>query len=216
MKNLLIACFLMLFTHVQAQQDPEALDILKAISTKVKAYQTLRIQFNFETEDIKTKKSNILSGSALIKGEKYKLSMLGSTVFFDGTTVWNYLPDAKEVNITDPGKQDDLSIMNPLSFFNIYEKDFKIRYLGEDMLKGVTVQIIDLYPFDLKKPYARIRLTIDKSKQQLVQVKTFTKDGNRFTLHLVKFEPNVAANDADFTFKKADYPGVEVIDLRNK
>jgi len=62
--------------------------------------------------------------------------------------------------------------------------------------------------------YSKIRLLIDKDKMQIFQVEYFAKDGNQVTIEIQKLTPNGPVEEKNFTFDKAAYPKVEVVDMR--
>src|SRR5690242_14809083 len=82
-----------------AQYDPQALAVLDAMSKKYKAYTSFEANITStmtnETEGIKEE----FKGKITVKGEKFKLVMEDQEIINNGTTVWTYLPAAKEVNI---------------------------------------------------------------------------------------------------------------------
>ena len=85
--------------------------------------------------------------------------------------------------------------------------------MGQEEFDGKLCHVIDLAPEDLNKPYFKIRYWVTDT-YQLSAIKYFQKDGTRMTLKLLTFEPDVKVKDSDFVFKPADYPDVEVIDIR--
>ena len=75
---------------------------------------------------------------------------------------------------------------------------------------------MDLFPLAPdKKSYHTIKLTIDKIKKQILSVKIINKNGTSTTITVKTFTPNSEMADEIFTFNKADYKGVEVVDLRD-
>jgi outer membrane lipoprotein-sorting protein len=96
----------------------------------------------------------------------------------------------------------------------MYEKGFKSKFLSEKSAAGKAVQLIELTPDDAKKNYFKIQLTIDKKDKYVSEAKVFDKSGNIYTYSIVKFTPNAKVTEDMFTFNKAKYPGVEIVDLR--
>ena len=74
---------------------------------------------------------------------------------------------------------------------------------------------IELYPEKVNESqFTKVRLLIDKDKNQLYLVQYFSKDANRVTIEIQKITPNEAMTDNMFTFDKTKYPKVEVVDMR--
>lgn len=215
MKNL-IAIVTLLFLVVQAgaQQDPKAKTILDALSNKTKSFTTIRAQFAIALENMKENVKEEFSGSILMKGEKYRLSAMGSETYFDGKTIWTYLEEVGEVYISDPVEDENSILSNPSKLFTIYQDDFKYRYIADVNLEGKQLAEIDLYPEDLKQQFSRIKLFIDKSKLQIESAMVFGKDGNTYIFTVKTFQTNVVVKDSDFTFNPDAHKGVEIIDMR--
>ena len=148
----------------------------------------------------------------MVKGEKFRLSLDDQEIINDGTTVWTYLPSAKEVNIDnyDPDSDD----INPIKIFDIYKKGFKYLYLADKTEAGVVLEEVDLVPEKKDAQYFKIKMMIVKKDKSIQSWTMFDKSGNRYKYTITKFTPNIKVEDALFTFDPKKYPGVEVIDLR--
>ncbi len=197
---------------VSAQYDPKALEILEAMSKKYKAISAFEANLTSaltnETDGIKEE----FKGKITVKGEKFKLTLEDQEIINNGTTVWTYLPSAKEVNIDnfDP-KSDDI---NPVRIFEIYKQGFKYLYLGELTEAGQLYEEIDLVPEKKNAQYFKIKMMISKKDKSIQSWTMFDKSGNRYKYLITKFVPNLKIDDSFFGFDAKNYPGVEVIDLR--
>jgi len=210
-KKLVVIAFLSLsYLIANAQNDPQAKKILDELSVKTKAYTTIKAEFSFTVEK-KDKTKDVQNGKITTKGTMYKLEIPGHEIYCDGKTVWDYIKDAKEVQIKDMETKGDDAV-NPSSIFTIYEKGYKYKFDGEDAI----TQTISLFPENPdKKKFHTAKLFIDKTKKQITTVKMMMKDGSTQTYAIISFTPNAAIPDADFTFDKKTHPGVEVEDLRD-
>lgn len=189
-------------------QDAKAKKILDALSTKTKSYSTIKASFT-KTLIKKDKSKTEMKGKIQTKGSKYILDIPGHTIYCNGTTVWDYISDANEVQVTD--MESDDNAINPSTIFTIYEKGFKYKFAGED---GAT-QIINLYPTNPdKKKYHTIKLSIDKNKNQITSVTMLMKDGAKVIFTIDSFLGNSDIPDAEFTFDAKKFPGVFIEDLR--
>jgi outer membrane lipoprotein-sorting protein len=216
MKTSLVILFAMLlFTGINAQDESskKAKDILDKVSAKMKSYTTIKADFLSTLENLQDDVKENLKGSILLKGNKYKVEMMGTIVFFDGKTQWTYLKDANEVNISEPDPNDE-SALNPATIFKIWEKDFKYKFVKESFEKSKALYEIDLFPKNLDKSYSRITLKIDKDKSMIHSLKYVGKEGNHYTIEIITLVPNVEANDNTFIFNEKAYPKVEKVDMR--
>lgn len=206
----LISAFIVQFAV--AQYDPQALATLDAMSKKYKAYTSFEANITSsmtnETEGIKEE----FKGKITVKGEKFKLVMEDQEIINNGTTVWTYLPAAKEVNIDnyDASSED----INPSKIYEIYKKGYKYLMVGEKTEGGVACEEIDLVPEKKDAQFFKIKMIIGKKDRSIQSWTMFDKSGNKYKYTISKFAPNVAVADALFTFDTKKYPGVEVIDLR--
>jgi outer membrane lipoprotein-sorting protein len=205
---------LLIVMQAGAQQDPKAKAILDALSNKTKSYSTIRAQFSIALENMKENVKEEFAGSILMKGEKYRLSAMGSETYFDGKKIWTYLEEVSEVYISDPEVDENSILSNPSKLFTIYQEDFKYRYIADVTQGGKQLAEIDLYPEDLKQQFSRIKLFVDKTKLQIESAMVFGKDGNTYIFTVKTFQTNVVVKDADFTFNPDAHKGVEIIDMR--
>jgi outer membrane lipoprotein-sorting protein len=215
MRTGLFVMFLLLSGALFAQQDAKAKEILDKLSQTTRSYKSIQIDFSFTLENKAANVKETNEGWVALKDKSYRLHMpaLGMEVFCDGTTVWSYLTDANEVNVTenDPAEEGSL---NPANIFTIYEKGFKFTYIGEEAVNGKTAQVIDLFPVDKTKEFTKVRLYVDKAKSQILKAITYNKDNNTYTLVMKTMKTDQITGDDYFKFNKAKYPGVEVNDMR--
>jgi outer membrane lipoprotein-sorting protein len=193
-------------------QDSQSTEILKNLQKKLNAYTDISIHFTFKTEKDERFIDEI-KGVTLIKKDKYVLETPQQKILCDGINIWNYLIEQKEVTVSLYDKEDDSQLMNPMNLINNYEKEYKSDFIRETSEKGVLVQIIDLTSLKATSFY-KIRLILNKNKNQIMRFVVFDKDGTQYTYYIDKFLVNQSLSDADFTFDVSKYPDTEVIDIR--
>ncbi len=213
MKKAILAAFLLFAsTSLWAQYDPKALEILEAMGKKYKATPSFEAAFSYTLTNETEKINEEFKGKMMVKGDKYRLVLPEQEVINDGTTVWTYLPDAKEVNIDnfDPTSDD----LNPSRFYDIYKKGYKYLYLEDKTDGGVVCEVVDLVPEKRDAQYFKVRMYIVKKDRSIHSWTMFDKAGNLYKYSITKFNTAVKLEDASFMFDPKKYPGVEVIDLR--
>ena len=150
-----------------------------------------------------------------VKGQKFKLEIPGTTIVCDGKTLWNYNKDAKEVTIKnfDPNNED----MNPSSIFTMYETGYKYKYDKEQAVAGVMSHLIDLYPAikPEKKKFHTVKLSIHKTKKQIVQMKMMMKDGGTQVYDIKAMKVNTEMPDASFVFDIKGFKSDQISDERD-
>jgi outer membrane lipoprotein carrier protein len=196
-----------------AQYDPKALEILDAMSKKYKTYTSFEANLSCNLSNEVEKVNDEFKGKIIVKGDKFKLTLPEQEVINNGTTTWTYLPEAKEVNIDnfDPNSDD----INPAKIFEIYKKNFKYLYVGEEMDGGASCDVVDLVPEKKDAQFFKIKMRITKKDKNIQSWTMYDKSGNKFKYAISKFSPNVKIDDAAFLWDIKKYPGVEEIDLRN-
>jgi len=223
MKKLSIYILLFLGSmEAHAQQDAQAKSILNAVSKKFKAYAIVKADFTFLLDNPQAGGKQSQNGALIVnsKAGKYKVTLFDPVnkvatdqeIISDGKTQWTYLLKDKEVQVNNAGKSEDE--MNPSQLFTMYEHGYKYIYNGDEKLNGKLCAVIDLSPENIDKPFFKIRLYIDKAKQQIYSAIMFDKSGARYTYTLNTITPNVKVPDDTFVFDKSKHPGVDVVDLR--
>ena len=219
MKNIFLIALSFVLLNTTAFGQPfekKAKAILDEVSAKIKTYKTIKIEFTYRIQGAEKNNKTATnaenkSGTALIKGEKYNLSISGQTIICDGKTTWTYIKDSKEVQIktVDVNSNEE----NPQKILTGYNANYKPKWIKEEAQEGKQVDVIDLVPIKGKSFY-RIRMTVDKVKKQVISSTVYQKDGSEIMYKIKSFVSDIPLNDASFSFNKTDYPGVEVIDMR--
>lgn len=219
MKRILFFVLLLTGYSVMAQNtyigksDPEATTILKKISSKYQAYKSLTAKVSLTVENGQGQKVLNQAGALYLQGKKYYIQMGNGASFSDGSSIYNYDKDAKEVQITRYNPDDNMITPQKL-FTDFYKKDFLYK-LNEDRVEnGRTIQEVELTPVDKTQVYFKVLLEVDRATRSIVGAKVFEKNGNKYIYTITNQKSNTAIPDSKFIFNAKDYPGAEVIDLR--
>ena|SRR5574344_751041 len=197
----------------QNNTSAKAKQILDQVSKKTKGYSSISLTYSLVHTSPEGSNDNA-NGDMLLKGNKYKLSVLDNVLYCDGKTLWTHMLEEKEVDITNVDNSDK-SALNPVNVLTMYEKGYKYSFIQERFEQTRAIYVIDLYPENIEKSeYSKVRLSIDKDKTQLWKAEYFAKDGNKYTITINTFKVNQPIPDASFTFDKAKNPGVKVVDER--
>lgn len=201
-----------LATAASAQQDPKAGKILDQMSAKYQQMKAFNATFTQTLENDAAKVKENLSGDITVSGQKFRLKMNGQEVINNGQTVWTYMKAENEVNISDSDPDDQQ--ISPSQIYTLYKKGYKYTYVQEARENGVLCDIIELSPEDRTNQIYKVRMVVSKADKSVKSWKMFKKNGNRYTVTIKKFQPNVPVDATTFTFDKSKYKGVKVIDLR--
>lgn len=204
-------CSVLFLSFTLQKDDQAAVKILNDVSKTYKNFKTIKASFKVQIKS-KQDNSNISqSGTLYSKGKKFKIEMSGQEIYCDGKTLWTYLSDANEVQITkyDPGKED----ISPSNIFTVYQKGFISKFAGEENVKGKTIQKIELTPKDKSKPYFKVKLSIEKQGHRISDMTVLNKNGMESKYEIINFSPNLAMDESLFRFDAKKKPGVIVVDL---
>ena len=197
-----------------SQTDGTAGTLLRKVSEVYDGYKTLRAEFSVKIIQPHQTANHSESGMIYVdrRSGKYRITTSGQDIISDGNTQWSVLKDVGEVQITDVDPTAD--VISPTNIFSFYERGYKYVSSADERAGGTQLAVVELTPEDASSPYFKIKLRIDQQTHQIYDVNLFDKGGNRFvyTIKHTKANPQLAADR--FVFDPADYPGVEVVDLR--
>ncbi|MBT3621846.1 MAG: outer membrane lipoprotein carrier protein LolA [Flavobacteriales bacterium] len=208
MTKLFTTLLIVLSTSLFAQ-DQVAKEVLDKLSTTTKSYKNMTIGFDFIFENKSQNINEKQQGTLILQEDQFRLTMEEQTIINDGESQWVYLADMNEVQIMEHDPEEEM--MSPNKLFTIYEQGYKYTYVGAESEKGKRLQIIDLFPEE-SGAFMKITLAVDAAKNQLHKITIHDKNGGSYTYLVSNFKSNTDV--APFIFNAADYPGVEVIDLR--
>lgn len=198
-------------------KDPKAKAILDKVSEQYKGYTSFKSAFQYELKSPVTQMDEVWKGKVYFKGEKMRLEYAtGDLVINNGSKVWNFIKEDNEVNVYNAEEADEMMSMN--SVIDKYKSGYKYVLMDSETIDSKLCNVIDLEPIltqeeRLQNQVYKIRLYIEKSSNQIVKWKIFERNGNRYSISISGFRPNVTVADYTFKFDKTKYPGVVVTDL---
>jgi outer membrane lipoprotein-sorting protein len=210
--KLVVALYAIVNNGVYAQYDARAEELLNMVSKKYDNIKSYKAEFVYELDNAQAQVNEKFSGEIYVKGSKFNLKLGSQEIFNNGSTVWTYMKEENEVNVSNYSPDED--DLNPTKIHNIYKKGFKYLLNEDEDIKGVGYKVVELVPEDKKKPFFKIRIWINKKDNSIFRWKIFEKNGNRYLYTINKFNTSIKLDDSQFTFDKSKYPGVEVVDLR--
>ncbi len=194
-------------------QDAKAKTILDELSSKTRKFASITSDFIFTLEDKAADVTQSQEGTLKMDGKMYYIKLGDNHIYSDGTTRWTYSEDMNEVYIDHANAGEDA--LNPSEIYTVWETGFKHYYEKEVTEGGKVMHLIKLNPLKpAEKAYHTVQLYIDKSKMELSRIIILGKQGDNYTYDVKTFVTDKTYTVTDFTFSKAKYPGVEVIDNR--
>lgn len=216
MKKILIVLMLLVpllplraqITHSDnGQVDKTAAEVLKRAAARFEQ----NVSFTVSATILDGQGKQLLKQSAQVcyhKG-KYHLTMPDQELICDGTTVWQWNKQAREVAVQNVGASDEVDLLNPGRLLANYQRQFKAKYIRTDA-DGTAV--IDLQP-RAARSYHKIRVLVNEESGLLRRLEVHKYDSGREFYDISQFK-RTANGAAVFTFDAAKHPGVEIIDMR--
>jgi outer membrane lipoprotein-sorting protein len=211
--SIILFISILFISYAQNHKDTDqgASQILENVLKKYNSFSTMSIDFSFKSE-----KNNkvILStiGTLVIKGRKYYATFDKQIFACDSNVVWNYQKEGNEVTIYEYDEAE-APIFHPTKFITNWKKEFNAKFIREEVSENKTLQIIDLTPIK-STSYFKIRILIDKNKNEIIKTQIFDKDSTIFNYTITKMITNSVINDASFKFVKEKFPNVIINDMR--
>jgi outer membrane lipoprotein-sorting protein len=212
MKRILsIALILISFSGFSQTKDPKATALLDEVSTKTKSYKSIKADFSYTMENKQAKINEEKTGSLMLSGDKYRLTIAGQAVICDGKTIWTYIEESNEVQINNLDNKDDA--LTPSKLLTSYNANYKSKIIKDNNQTDPNIETLELIPI-VTKNFTKAIVAIDKTKKQVKTFSLYDKNGNVFTYKISKFQTDLPITPSDFSFDKSKFPGVEVIDMR--
>lgn len=176
----------------------------KSVLDKAAAHITVKegVKANFKMQG----GIGFTSGIILIKGKKFHASTPQATVWFDGKTMWTYMKQNEEVNVSNP-TEAQLQAINPYNFINLYKNGYNctLNNTSSSYVVHLTSNVKD-------RKIKELFVTIDKQSYRPTQVKLL--QGKKWTIFDITDLSKSKVADSQFRFNAKDFPKAEVIDLR--
>jgi len=198
-----IFLFTTFFTHSQDAQ--RAKKLLDEVSTKVKSYSNISIDFRYSIKNVKENISQDSRGNVTIQGDKYVSNFLGTTEMFDGTKKYTIIPEDEEITIENYDVKKD-NALTPSKMLTFYTKGYTYSWDKLLLLGGKKIQFVKLKPTDPKSNIKEILLGIDNVTKNIYQLIQVDKDGTRSDLTINSFKTNQTLSENQFIFVESKYP----------
>lgn len=208
---LLFITFTVTATFCTAQEN--AGSILDKVSSVFNKDNGIKAEFKLQvTEQGRPKGES--NGTIRIKGDKFVMETPSSTTWFNGKTLWSYLPTTDEVNISTPGKEE-LQSINPYLLLNNYKKEFSSALGSKKTFRSKPVYEVILTPSGSKNnDIASITVYVDKQTYRPLYIDVMQNNGLLTKITVDSYQVKQSFADALFIFDKTKYPDAEEIDLR--
>jgi hypothetical protein len=186
-------------------QDIKAKNLLTKVSTIIKSYDNIHIDFKYSLNNTKEKIHQDSKGNVTLKGNQYVLNFMGVTKIFDGTKSYTIVPEDEEVTISSQ-KDTDQNAVTPSKMLTFFNSGYKYSMDKIEDIKGRKIQYVKLIPSNTKDQRKEILLGIDIQTNHIYNLIETGKNGTKTTLTVNSFKTNQPLSKNQFTFVASKYP----------
>lgn len=204
MKKLIFLFSILISTGLTAQNSDKAKSLLNDVSSKVKSYDNMVIDFKYALENTAENVSQETRGDVSIKGDKYVLNLMGTTQMFDGKKIYTIIPEDEEINISTYVEEDSNNI-TPSKMFSFYEEGYNYKWDITQDVKGRKIQYIKLTPQDSNAEVKDILLGIDTQTKHIYNLIQTQDNGTKITITVKSFKTDQPLAQSLFTFDEGRY-----------
>ena len=202
----------LVFSFSTLAQDKKAKDLLDELTSKVKSYDNIAIEFKYSLQNLKENINQESKGNVLLKGNNYVLNFMGITKMFDGKKVYTIVPEDEEVSISNFDENDENAI-TPSKMLTFFNKGYKYSWDILQNVRGRKIQYIKLVPINTKDQRKEVLLGIDIQTKNIYNVIETGKNGSKTTIVVNSFKTNQPVSKNQFTFVKSKYPNYYINNL---
>ncbi|WP_445720030.1 LolA family protein [Flavobacterium sp.] len=200
-----VAIALLIGFSLQAQDAKKAKELLDEVSSKVKSYDNIVIDFKYALNNPKENINQESKGNVALKGNLYSLNFMGVTKIFDGKKVYTIVPEDEEISISNFNANDENAI-TPNKMLTFFNSGYKYAWDILQNVKGRKIQYVKLTPNSSKDQRKEILVGIDVQTKHIYTVIEVGKNGSKTTLTVNSFKTNQPLSKNHFTFTKSKYP----------
>ena len=194
--------------------DTESKEMLADISQFYENLPSFSVNFQL-TLDLPEQSPEIQEGTLIKNGSQFLLKLAAQTIFSDGKTLVTVLENNREVQLMSASEMDTPGGLSPENIFSFYENEpYEYAVVGSQTIQGQNLTAIEFKPLDQWSEYSKIRMTVQKSKNQITMVEAFGKDGISYIFSIKDFNSSPSIDVELFTFNPEKFAGYHIEDLR--
>ncbi|MBC5836735.1 LolA family protein [Flavobacterium muglaense] len=205
MKKFIQIAFIILFSFSIQAQDQKAKNLLNQVTSKVKSYNNIVIDFKYSLNNAKENINQDSKGNVTMKGNQYVLNFMGITKIFDGKKTYTIVPEDEEVTISSVNEKDDNAV-TPSKMLTFFNSGYKYYMDAVQDIRGRKIQYIKLVPTSSRDQRKEILLGIDVQTKHIYNLIEVGKKGTKTTLTVNSFKTNQPLSKNQFTFAQSKYP----------
>lgn len=193
--------------------DPIAHSYLQKTQRWIKSCKSLEIRFVSFLTDAQHLNAGASGsrGSLLIQQQQFRLISGSEEYYCDGSTLWAYSPELKEVSIY--AYQESMQSINPIQQLREYDRYFRAKYIRQQNVAGMNRHIIDLIPIESSE-VMKIRLYLNPNDPKIHKMEIYLPQNQVYVYNELQYAENPEVSPEDFRFDTKKFPQVMVNDMR--
>lgn len=186
-------------------QDKKAKNLLDEVTSKVKTYSNISIDFKYSLNNAKENVNQESKGNVVMKGNQYVLNLMGVTKLFDGKKIYTINPEDEEISISKFNEKDE-NVITPSKMLTFFNVGYKYNWDRLENIKGRKIQYIKLIPNNLKEQMKEVLVGIDVQTKNIYSVVQIGKNGTKTSILVNSFKTNQPLSKNQFIFVESKYP----------
>ena len=181
-----------------------AAQLMKRAAQRLEAAPSLTVRFTATTGD-----GHSASGTIVMARSKFKLTMPGQNVWYDGQLMHSYSAATAETSLTEP-TPDELLEINPFDILHQWSRGYDAR-----MVKTANgAKCVELTSKRKGSAVSRALVTLSPATGLPTAIDAVMANSATMKIKVTAAEQGRALPASAFAYPAKDYPGVEVVDLR--
>ncbi len=213
--SIFIAFSLIWSVNTNAQSVNQATQMLNQVKENMLSEESWF--FDFELEIFFPELDpEVIKGKLYQDGNKIRADLGDQVLISDGETVWTYIRDFNEVQISNYEEGMEEMFLSPTSIVSIYESgEYAYQYSGAQEIDGRNLHLIEFKPSQPgPSEYVKINLFLDMDNKIPYAVGISARNGTRYNLVINDHDRGANHPAGTFSFDESEFPGVEIEDLR--
>jgi outer membrane lipoprotein-sorting protein len=188
-------------------QEKEAFSLLDSIIQR-----DFQATFTYSSRSSQAQQEEISEGNITVQGNQYRLTMQQQEIVNNGQTIWTYLIEANEVQITDHDPEQEAT--TPWEALANYRQDYTLDRLDTHQVDGQVYDVVALVATNDAYNVEKIILTVAHTTRHIKRLEILDSSQVLHTFSMTNFTYNLALYKAFFNFNLDDYQDIEIIDMR--
>jgi outer membrane lipoprotein-sorting protein len=204
MKQIITVLVFLISTIVFSQNSKPAEELLNEVYNTAQSYENISVDFKYVLENVSEDIKQETRGNVIMKGDKYRLNILGITRLFDGKKLYTISPEDEEVTVSSDNSEDEnnMTLSKMMSF---YKEGYNYEMDILQDVKDRKIQFVKLNPIDTNAEVKDIFLGIDINTKHIYKLIEIGANGTKTTLTVNSFKTNEPISKTLFTFDQNKY-----------